>query len=61
VPVDECKAWADEIKERMLRLGQVTADDLEGDKPDWSQDFWEWESKWRKQKLNNEEKGEYER
>lgn len=61
VPVDECKAWAEEITERMLRLGQVTREELEGDKPDWSHDFWEWESKWRKEKLINEEKGKHER
>lgn len=42
IPVSECKAWAEELKERMLRLGQISQEDLEGEKPDWSQDFWQW-------------------
>lgn len=43
IPVSECKAWADEIRERMLRLGQVSQKELEGEKPDWSNKFWEWQ------------------
>lgn len=43
VPVSECKTWAAEIKERMLRLGQITKEELEGEKPDWSDDFWKWQ------------------
>jgi len=42
IPVSECKAWAEELKERMLRLEQITAEELEGDRPDWSNDFWNW-------------------
>lgn len=42
VPVSECKAWAEELKERMLRLGQLSQEELEGEKPDWSNDFWQW-------------------
>jgi len=54
VPVSECKGWAEEFKERMLRLGQITQEELEGDVPDWSGDFWQWESKWRRMKLEQE-------
>ncbi len=43
IPVSECKAWAEEIKERMVRLGQITREELEGEKPDWSEDFWVWQ------------------
>lgn len=43
IPVSECRAWAEEIKERMLRLGQISRDELEGEKPDWSNDFWNWQ------------------
>ena len=42
IPVSECKAWAEELKERMLRLGHITQEELEGAKPDWSNDFWQW-------------------
>jgi hypothetical protein len=52
IPVSECKAWAEELKERMLRLGQVTREELEGEKPDWSNAFWKWDEK--KRKRNNE-------
>ncbi len=48
IPVSECKAWAAEIKERMLRLGQITREELEGEKPDWSNDFWRWQDSKRK-------------
>lgn len=43
IPVSECKAWAEEIKERMLRLGQISKKELEGEKPDWFGKFWDWQ------------------
>lgn len=52
IPVSECKAWAEELKERMLRLGQISSEELEGEKPDWSNAFWEWNEK--KRRKNNE-------
>ena len=55
IPVSECEAWAEELRERMLRLGQITAAELEGEKPDWSNDFWKWNDKKRK-KGNHERK-----
>jgi hypothetical protein len=50
IPVSECKAWAEELKERMLRLGHVTKEELEGEKPDWSSDFWEWQESKREER-----------
>lgn len=50
IPVSECKAWAEELKERMLRLGHVTKEELEGEKPDWSNDFWEWQDSKREER-----------
>ena len=54
IPVSECKAWAAELEEKMLRLGHITEEDLEGAKPDWIGDFLKWESKWRKEKNRDE-------
>ena len=48
IPVSECKAWAEELKEKMVRLGHISAEELEGEKPDWSNDFWEWDANKRK-------------
>ena len=44
IPVSESRAWAEELKERMLRLGQISREELEGEKPDWSNDFWQWKN-----------------
>ena len=50
IPVSECKAWAEELRERMLRLGQITREELEGEVPDWTNEMWAWnESKRAKQ------------
>ena len=51
VPVSELKAWAKQLEERILRLGKVTPEELEGNKPDWSDDFLQWYSDWRKEKY----------
>ena len=50
IPVCELKLWAEELQERMIRLGRITREEIEGDKPDWQGRFWEWESKWKNQK-----------
>ena len=55
VPVSELKQWATELEERMIRLGRVTREELEGAKADWHGEFWEWHSKWQKQKLTEKE------
>ena len=54
IPVSECKAWAEELEEKMLRLGHITKEELEGAKPDWTGDFLSWQSKWRKEKNRDE-------
>lgn len=51
VPVSECKAWAEEIKQRAIAQGIVTAEELEGDVPDWHGDFMAWNSRWQKQQA----------
>lgn len=48
IPVSECKAWGEEIRERMAKRDGITTEELEGPRPDWVGDFWEWRSKWRK-------------
>lgn len=47
IPSSELKAWAVELEERIIRLGRITPEELEGRKPDWSGEFFEWQSKWR--------------
>lgn len=47
IPVSEAKAWGKELEDRSVRLGYVSEEEIEGSKADWSQDFWEWHSKWR--------------
>jgi len=51
IPVSECKAWGDEIKERAIEKGFVTRKELEGDKPDWHGQFLEPDSRWERQQL----------
>jgi len=51
VAASELKAWGEELEERIVRLGRITREELEGRKPDWQGRFWEWESKWRKGRL----------
>lgn len=46
IPVCELKLWADELEERMVRLGKVTREELEGEKPEWTSAFWDWNGKW---------------
>jgi hypothetical protein len=49
IPVSECKAWRKELEEKALRNELVTAEELEGTKPDWEADFLKWDSRWRKE------------
>ena len=51
IPSSELKAWAVELEERIVRLGRITRDELEGNKPDWDGEFWHWQSKWRKRRY----------
>jgi len=51
VPVFEAKAWGEELEAR-IKLGEkLYRDDIEGEKPDFVGEFFEWDSKWRKTRL----------
>ena len=54
IPVSEATAWRRELEERALRKGVVTKEDLEGDKPEWSEWFLEWNSKFAKTRQKEE-------
>ena len=56
IPCSELEAWREELEERALRQEKVTLDELEGRSPDDRGDFYEWRSKWRKQKKKEAEK-----
>lgn len=56
VPVSELKEWATRLEERIKRLGKVTSEELEGNKPDWSDDFLNWYSNWRKERFQEARK-----
>lgn len=49
IPVSEAKAWGQEIEERMVRLGHLTREELEGEKPDWDGKFLNWNDKTRRE------------
>lgn len=40
LPVSECKAWRSEIEAKMIRTGQATIDEIDSEKPDWYDGFW---------------------
>jgi hypothetical protein len=42
VPVTELQAWRKELEERAVRQGFITAEELEGSRPDWQGLFMEW-------------------
>lgn len=51
VPVAEARSWGEELKAR-LKAGEILyREDIEGEKPDDEGDFFEWDSKWRKKRL----------
>lgn len=45
IPVSECKAWKEELEKEALRRGYISPEELEGAKPDWAGDFFEWQVK----------------
>lgn len=51
IPSSELKAWGKELEERIVRLGRISREELEGKKPQWDQSFWAWQAKWRKEKF----------
>jgi len=50
IPVSEIKQWRQELEERALKNGAVTAEELEGLKPDWEGEFLKWKN--RQERLN---------
>ncbi len=51
IPSSEVKAWGAELEERIIRLGRITREELEGRRPDWQGEFWQWHSKWRQEQF----------
>jgi len=51
IPVSECKAWKKEFEDRAVRQEELTREDLEGTKPDWTGEFMEWDSRWQREQL----------
>jgi len=45
VPASEARAWRQELEERALSQGTITAEELEGAKPDWHGEFLQWRNK----------------
>jgi hypothetical protein len=45
IPVSEAKAWRQELEERAIRQGRITAEELEGARPDWHGEFLQWRNK----------------
>lgn len=45
IPSIEAKLWGEELKERALKREEITVEELEGAKPDWHGDFWEWRNR----------------
>ncbi|MBK1829708.1 hypothetical protein JIN77_03145 [Verrucomicrobiaceae bacterium R5-34] len=41
VPVSECKAWRSEIEAKLIRTGQATIEDMDNEKPEWYEGFWD--------------------
>ncbi len=48
IPATEAKAWGKELEERMLRLGHITKEEIEGARPDWHGRFLNWSRRNRK-------------
>jgi hypothetical protein len=51
VPVEEAKAWGAEIEARLKRGEKLYREEMEGDKPDFKGEFFDWDSSWRKKQL----------
>jgi hypothetical protein len=45
IPASEARAWREELEERALSQGTITAEELEGAKPDWHGEFLSWQNK----------------
>jgi len=45
IPASEARAWRKELEERALSQGTITAEELEGARPNWSGEFLQWRNK----------------
>jgi hypothetical protein len=45
IPTSEARAWRQELEQRAVSQGLITAEELEGARPDWSGDVLEWREK----------------
>ncbi len=45
IPASELKAWRDELEKRAVEQGNITEEELEGSKPDWTGEFLQWRNK----------------
>jgi hypothetical protein len=51
VPVSEAKSWGQELEARLNAGEKLYREDIEGEEPDFKGEFFEWDSKWRKKRL----------
>lgn len=56
VPISECRDWRQELEDRAIKQGLVTAEQLEGDKPDWVGWFMDWNSDFAKEREKGAKK-----
>ena len=56
IPVSDCNTWRKELEERAIERGVVTREELEGNRPDWTETFLEWDSKFAKHRYKEKEK-----
>jgi hypothetical protein len=56
IPVLECNEWRKELEERAIERGVITREQLEGNRPEWSETFLEWNSKFVKQRQKEKAK-----
>ena len=45
IPASEARAWREELEERAVSQGTITAEELEGARPSWSGEFLQWRNK----------------
>lgn len=57
IPVSECNDWRRELEERAIERGVITREELEGNRPDWTDTFLEWDSKFAKRRQRGTERG----
>jgi hypothetical protein len=45
IPASEARAWREGLEERALSQGTITAEELEGARPNWSGEFLQWRNR----------------